>query len=582
MPDKPKTEQERVQELAKWQGYLAQVRQPFEEQVNNILEFVMLGEPIAAPTKSYTVSKRVYDSYPVQGMDDWARNFYAHDCASSLPWFETVMPNIFEFPRYSVMRKYNDKRIDEIPEVNKFLSDVQDVLVADIRRSTFYQSIISFLKEGGGPGTAVMAIDEDPTTGTTYYTPLHFRDCWIGRDKFGKIDTVFRKITYTMKTMVEEFGLEKCKEVDNQFADKYQRNPFQEMTVIRAVYPRKMRDPEKKDNENKPWASCWYLEGEKAEKFLRESGTDYFPYITWAYDREYNKMYGRGWAWYAWAEIGSLNVMARQNLEAGGKMANPPMISTDLLRGKERFMAGGVTRMDRIMETDMPRPLVTGINLPYAMELQEFIRKSIDKWSHADVFTVLTQAVMNKVDMTATQVLHIGGEKAALLSSMTDGFNNSALADIIDLHYNRAAHAGRLPPIPQVLLEIARYGYKIEVDFIGPLVQMQKALFKTQGIRAGLAIALEIGAVDPQALMVADWKDALRQALKAVSFPYTSIRAVEQLDVLVAQANKTAAGQQALMEAETMAKMVPPAGKEVSPQSPLGMMMGMGGAEGSA
>jgi len=569
-----RTDDQKAKDIAKTQTYLATLRQPFEPMVDNLLEFVRLGRKIRAGAKGKIENLNVYDSTPVQALGMWADGIYAYDCSSALNWFKLTLPNVLNFPRFSGMKRWNGKRLDDIPEVAKWLDLSTNVLRSDFLRSNFYSVITQFIRDGGSIGTADMYAEPDITTGIVTFNPLHFREFFIAENKNRKIDTLYREFNLTLRQMVQKFTLEQCEKSELGFTRQYEQNPYQERTLLHAVYPRDDYDPDKKDNKNMSYASMWVLKGK--DKLLMEAGYPYFPHITWRYRVESDELYGRSWAWDAYAEIATVNVQARDNLEGGHKLINPPMVGPSALRGQVHPNAKGWTWVDRMTEDQVPKPLQTGMKVPFAVEMQDRTQKTIDKYAHSDFFMMLTQAVLNKVELTATQVMHMAGEKAAAIAALTDGFNMGPLSDVIDLMWNISWESGRIPPPPDILLEAANIGIGLEVDFIGPLAQMQKTLFETQGIRSGLQMAAEIAAMFPQALTRINADELMKIGLKTTYFPVDAIRTDEDVAAINDANQKMQEAQMAQQSLTETAKALPGAGKAVEPDSPLSMLMNMG------
>lgn len=568
-----RNDQEKAKQINSYFTYLKKVRQPFEETIDDILEFVRRSRKINDSTKGNKITKNVYDGTATGALNLWADGMYGYIYGLET-WFSLILPNIIQFPRFSTMRRFSGKRLDEVPEVGIWLENTTEVLRAAFRRGNFYAAMPQFLRDGGSVGTAALYVQEDIVTGKTTYTPLHFREIFIDRDHLGNVDVLFRKYKLTLRQMVQKWGLQTVLDIEPGMKLKLENNEHQEMPLLHAVYPRKEYDPSARDNKNMPWASCWKLEG-SGEKIIQESGYPYFPFIVWGYRRETDEIYARSPAWDAYVEIGLANQQGRSNLIAGQKMAEPPMIGPNGLRGKVHSGPKGWTWVDGKLDVgSIPTPLVTGINLPYALEMQDRTAQVIEKHYNVPFFLMLSQAAYNKVQLTATQVIQMAGEQAAVLATRTDTLNIEASNPIIDVQFEIEKEAGRLPEPPDILLEYS--GAQIEVDYLGPLAQARKTMFETQGIRAGIELAGQIGMVFPESLRVIDGDDLMRRSLKATAFPATSIRSPEKVEEINQAMQKQLQDQQAMEGIETISKAIPKAGKAPEEGSPLANIMGGG------
>jgi len=563
------TDEKKAKDVIKYHAYLKEIRQPFESVIDDILEFVRQARPIKSTMKGQKLTGNVYDGTPISALNLWADGMYGYLCSPNLDWFSLTLPNTINFARTSAMRQFSGKRMDDIPDVAQWLNDCEAVLRSAFLRSNFYAVMPQFFRDGGSIGTAAMDIEEDLATGRIFLTPLHFREYCVAEDKNGMVDTLYRRYPATLRNLVQRFGLDVLKKCDDQFMQKYEDNPYSEAFVIHAVQPRADFDPSRIDSKAKPWASYWILE-DKPDKLLAESGYRRFPSIGWRYRKETDEVYGRSPAWDAYAEIMLGNQEARVNLIAGQKMAEPPMVGPEDLRGMVHSGPKGWTWVESMQ--DLPQPLNTGITLPYALEMRDRTDKAIEKHFNVDFFLMLSQAAYNKVFLTATQVIQMAGEKAAVLATRTDTLNIEAFNPIIDRFWDIESDAGRLPPPPDVLAEFG--GASLEVDYLGPLAQAQKVMFETQGIKASIETGAQIANLFPEALDVLDGDEMMREIFKANRTPAKIMRSQDKVDALRQSRAQAAQAQQTVEQSAMIAKALPGAGKAIEGGSALDVLMG--------
>lgn len=569
------TDRQKAQDITKYHGYLKLIRQPFESVVDDILEFVRQARPINSTQKGQKLTGNVYDGTPLSALNLWADGMYGYLCSPNLDWFSLTLPSTINFSRTSGMRAFSGKRLDDMPEISQWLNDCEDVMKSEFLRSNFYAVMPQFFRDGGSVGTACMDIEEEilgVNNSRIIFTPLHFREYVIAQNKSGSVDTLYRRFPETLRNLVQRFGLEKLVAVDGDFRRKYEANPYEEVFVIHAVQPRLDFDPSRLDQKAKPWGSYWLLEG-KTESLIDEGGYRRFPSVGWRYRKETDEIYGRSPAWDAYAEIMLGNQEARTNLIAGQKMAEPPMVAPEDLRGQIQSGPKGWTFVQ--LMNDLPQPLNTGIQLPYALEMRERTDKAIEKHFNVDFFLMLSQAAYNKVFLTATQVIQMAGEKAAVLATRTDTLNIEAFNPIIDRVWEILMEADRLPQPPDMLFEFG--GANLEIDYLGPLAQAQKVMFETQGIKASLESAAQIAQLFPEALDVLNGDEMIREIFKANRAPAAVMKSKEEVGSLRQQRMEQAQAQQAASLAEMAAKAIPDAGKAPESGSPLDALMGGGG-----
>jgi hypothetical protein len=563
------TDEKTAKDIVRYHEYLKQIRLPFESVVDDILEFVRQSRPIKSTTKGQKLTGNVYDGTAISALNLWADGMYGYLCSPNLDWFSLTIPNTMNFNRMSAMRKFNGKRVDDLPEVAQWLNDCEDVMKSAFLRSNFYAVMPQFFRDGGSIGTAAMDIEEDIGKGRIFFTPIHFREYCLAEDKNGMVDTMYRRFPVTLRNLVQRFGLDTIKKVDKEFEKKYEKNPYEETYLIHAVQPRVDFDPSRIDSKAKPFGSYWVLE-DKKDKLLSEGGYRRFPSIGWRYRKETDEVYGRSPAWDAYAEIMLSQQEARTNLIAGQKMAEPPMVGPADLRGQVNSGPKGWTWVEQM--GDQPQPLNEGIKLPFMLEMRERTDKAIEKHFNVDFFLMLSQAAYNKVFLTATQVIQMAGEKAAVLATRTDTLNIEAFNPIIDRVWDIELEARRLPPAPAVLQEFG--GGHIEIDYLGPLAQAQKVMFETQGIKASLETGMQIAQIFPESLDVLDGDEMMREIYKANRAPAKVIRSEEKVIEIRQQRQEQQQAAQDMMQMTEMAKALPGGSKTIEGGSAIDVLTG--------
>ena len=567
MSDK-RTDIEKVRDCEKILGNLQAERKTYEPMVDEIIKFVSHGRrKIGDNTKQK--GKRtgvdVYDGTAISAANLAADGIHGYLCSKSIHWFDFTLPGKINFPRTSIMRAWTGKRLDDLPEVKQWLDDCEEVQYAAYQRSNFYDFSPNYIRDGMTIGTPTAIIDEDIKKGRIVFTLPHFRECYVSENNFGEVDTLYRVYNLTLKQLVQKFGADVIFGLDHQLKTQYKNNPYTEEEVLHATYPRTDFDPTKLDKKNKPWASMWILRpgvggvhsqvasGSGGSKLIDEAGYSDLPTVTWRWRKNNDEVYARTPAWDAYVDISLANQQGRTNLVAGHKMVEPPMVGPEDLRGKVRNVPGGWTWIQGDVTKDrIPMPLLTGIQLPYGAEQQERTDRAIKQHFNVDFFLMLNQAAFNKVELTATQVVGMQGESAAIMGTRIGRFQNEGLDNIQDRVWNIETRARRMPPPPPILQDMG--GVPIEIDYLGPLAQSQKRLFKMQGVRAGVELAGQIGQVFPYAIDKIDGDKMMEEGLESVGFPNSAIRSNEEVKKIRAERQKQEEIQKTLEMAEQASK----------------------------
>lgn len=553
---------------------LTNARQPFESMVDDILTYIFHGRRKITEKNTIKGQKtgiHVYDGTALGAANLLTDGLTGYTISKSFKWFGYTLPHKVNFARTSLLRSASGgRRLDSIPEVKRYLEDTEEAMYAAFLASNLYDVATDMVMDGATVGTVSVNADEDIKGGRTIFSVPHFRECFIAENFFGKVDTMFRDRKLTLEQLVQKFGYNQMCSVDQGFAQAYEKNRHDEREVLHARYPRASYDPKKLNKKNKPFASIWVLKS--PNRLLEESGTAHQRFVTWRWRKNNDEWYGRSPAWDAFVDHMTLNQAARTNLTAAHKMVDPPMVGPSHLRGLVRGGPSGWTWVDSM--GDRPVPLNEGIQLPFGLDLQDRLERKIRDHFHVDFFLMLSQAAMQKVELTATQVLEMSSEKAAVLGPRIGRMETEALSPIHDIVFDIEMAAGRLPEPPPILLEYS--GQNIEIEYIGPLAQAQKKLFRSQGIQQGLEAVASVAQVFPEVLDLINPDETGKDLLLSRGFPQRDLNddaTVKQIRQMRQEARQK---QEQLNESIAIAKAMPAAGKKIDPDSAAGMMVSGG------
>ena len=163
------------------------------------------------------------------------------------------------------------------------------------------------------------------------------------------------------------------------------------------------------------------------------------------------------------------------------------------------------------------------------------------------------------------------GEKAAVLGTAVGNLQSESLDPLFNRLWDMESEAGRLPPMPEELTEYV--GKPIEVDYLGPLAQIQQKAFKTRGAVDSIRIAAPLAEMSPAALDYVNFDILIKEILEANGMPQRAIRSDEEV-----QALRQERGQRALQEEQRQKLLealdkVPGLEKEIEPGSTLDKLL---------
>jgi hypothetical protein len=515
-------------------------------------------ENINASDHTYRKGRRrgtnSYSGTPMGALSVWADGMQGFLVSESLNWFRSEL---------------SDAVLNSNDEVRLWLQDYDDAMYAAFRRGNFYPSLGLYFRDAGSIGTATVYIEEDIVEGTEVHTCIHPREVFIDEDKYGVVDTVFRKFQMSARAAVQMFDKDKLSTAIIQNAEK---EPSKKHLFWHATFPRSDTWAQEVTT-GKDYASIYFMaEDEKdGECIVRQGGYDVFPYAVWRFRKNSDELYGYSPAADALVEIFTLNQVSKDLLEAAHMSVKPPVNVPQEMRGHARMTPDGKNYYEDPQR--IVTPVVTGINFPVGIDREERLQKSIEDKYRVEFFLTLARA---EREMTAYEIMERQSEKAVLMGPQVDQLYREGLNRQFDIVSDIEDRAGRLPPPPEWLREFP--ATRINVQLTGPLAQAQKRLFKMQPIKNGLNELAPMAAIPGFQHVTKKVRelDMAEEILESAAFPQHLIRSDEEVEEMIQQEQQAAAQQQAAEQMAAAADAVPKLGKAVDPSSPLAAMMGAG------
>jgi hypothetical protein len=456
--------------------------------------------------------------------------------------------------------------------VKDWLEEAEKLLYAEYSRSNLYRELPKAVENAVTFGHGVLLVDEDLAQNRIRVTNEDISEVCLDTNEYGDTDTAYRVFTMSAKHAAAFFGEDKLHEKAREDLKdpKRWRNKIE---IIHAVYPRSGREEHKPDGKNKAYASVFI--DKTNEWLIEEGGYDDFPYAVFIWDAKPGSAYGISPAVKALDDVRLLNLTEEERMRLTQLSARPPLMVPNKMQGQEKIVPEGY---NYYYDSDkLIFPINIGANFPLTLEITQSIEERIRDWFHVDFFLMLQQ---RDRQMTATEVLELQGEKAAVLGNMVANLN-AALHKIVRRSYEILLKQGKIPEPPEALKESQA---TLKVDFIGILAQAQKKAGQYQGIAAGVqlisAIAQFAQAVPAaaEAFDAVDFDRLVKTGFEGNGVPQNIIREDEDIAALRqirAQAQAAAQQQAAALEQQknvlgNMNKLNEP----VNPNSVLGQMGG--------
>jgi len=471
--------------------------------------------------------EQVFDSSPIQAVELLAASLHGMLTNPSTPWFTL---------------RFKDEDIDNEDEAKLWLESSTDAMYTAFNRSNFQQEIFELYHDLITFGTAAMFIEED-NDDIIKFSTRHINEVFIAENDKGRIDTIYRKFKISARAAIQKFG----DAVSSDVQTKAKKDPYEEMEILHAVYPRSEFNPNKKDKKNMPFESV-YIEFKNGNE-LSVSGFREFPFVIPRYLKASNEIYGRSPAMTALPDVKMLNEMSKTTIKAAQKQVDPPLLVPDdgfLL--PVRTVPGGLN-FYRSGTRDRIEPLNIGANNPLGLNMEQQRRESIRA-----VFYVNQLMMQQGPQMTATEVIQRNEEKMRLLGPVLGRLQSELLKPLIDRVFAILLRNNMLPQAPEFLS-----GRDIEIEYVSPLAKAQKST-ELQSIMRAVEILGSLANVAPVFDYV-NFDNLVKHLADIVGVPQKLLKSQSQVNAERQQAQQQQQEMQQMQQLQQVAK----AGGDIAP-----------------
>ena len=504
-------------------------RQNWESHWQEVADYMQPRKADVTKTRSKGDKRTelVFDSSPMQSVELLAASLHGMLTNPATPWFSL---------------KFKGADLENDDDAKAWLEEATEVMYTAFNRSNFQQEIFELYHDLITFGTAAMFIEEDEEDVLKFST-RHINEMYISENDKGRIDTIFRKFRLTARAAIQKFGAN----VSNNIVTVHKKDPYEEIDIIHAVYPRSDFDPKKQDKENMPFESVYFEAGTGDE--LSVSGFREFPFVVPRYLKASHEIYGRSPAMTALPDVKMLNEMSKTTIKSAQKQVDPPLLVPDdgfIL--PVRTVPGGLN-FYRAGTRDRIETLNIGANTPLGLNMEEQRRNSI-----RNAFYVNQLMMQNGPQMTATEVIQRNEEKMRLLGPVLGRLQSELLKPLIDRVFAILLRNDMLPPAPEFLS-----GRDIEIEYVSPLAKAQKSS-ELQSIMRAIEILGSLANVSPVFDYV-NFDNLVKHLADIVGMPQKLLKSQNQVNAEREQATAQAAEQQQMAQMQQVAQ----AGGDIAP-----------------
>ena len=428
-------------------------RQNWESHWQEVADYMQPRKADVTKTRSKGNKRTelIFDSSPLQSVELLSASLHGMLTNPSTPWFSL---------------KFKDTGMENEDEAKTWLESVTEVMYSAFNQSNFQQEIFELYHDLITFGTAAMFIEEDDEDNLKFST-RHINEIFISENDKGRIDTVFRKFRISARAAIQKFG-----KVSKNIEVIAKKDPYEEVDILHAVYPRADFNPLKKDKENMPFESV-YLDASSGEE-LSVSGFREFPFVVPRYLKASHEIYGRSPAMTALPDVKMLNEMSKTIIKSAQKQVDPPLlVPDDGFVLPVRTVPGGLN-FYRAGTRDRIEPLNIGANNTLGLNMEEQRRNSI-----RNAFYVNQLMMQDGPQMTATEVIQRNEEKMRLLGPVLGRLQSELLKPLIDRSFSILMRKNLFARPPEFLS-----GQDIEIEYVSPLAKAQKSTELSSIMRA--------------------------------------------------------------------------------------------------
>lgn len=470
------------------------------------------------------------------------------------------------------MRIVQPHAIAESPEIKEYFKEFTTrlSLAMDSPKSGLALSLDEYAQDQGAFGTCGVAVfEEDDIDHPISYTTWDVKTMSIDENSKGVVDTVYNEKSYTVRDLVDKYGL---KNVHENVRKAYDNMKYDDkVNVLHAIEPRIKRNKKKKGNKNMPYAS-YHIDLDN--KFLmKESGFEEFPVIVARFSKCPDEKYGRSPSMLALPDILELNAIRESRMLAVEKNLDPPVMVYDdgtLGGGEIDTSAGSVTVLSvsgRITGQRPVEPLYTVGEMQSTQVHIEELKQTITQQYYLDRLLDLNNETRMTLGEAQIRNKLRGDSLSAIFSRQELEFFTPLIERSINIMFNKGLLGVRrgspeealaqlrgekplvIPDAIQRRIDEGREAY--EIQYVSPAKRMMQAE-EVQGIMTTWEFAGNLAGAAPDIIDHLDPDETIKRLAELTGAPSEIIRDLQSVKA-IRSARQQMQQQMAMLEAERSA-----------------------------
>lgn len=576
-----KTKRERHEVL---RGSMETDRATFLSRWRDLGDYILPSRPrffLTDTNRGERKNQKIIDSTATMAARTLRSGLMSGVTSPARPWFRLTTP---------------DPSLAENGPIKEWLYLVSDRMNTVFLRSNLYNSLPILYGDIGVFGTGAMLIEEDFTGDVIRTFPLPIGSYFIANDEMLQVRSIIRDFRMTARQLVGKFGRRLPNgEMDwsnfsNSVKYTYLNGDLEAwFDICHVVGPNPEFDPKRLDAKYKRYESCYfergafgntnnnYMAGDE-NKYLRESGFDYFPVLAPRWEVSGEDVYGTDCpGMTALGDIKQLQLGEKKAMQAIEKGINPPLVAPpELLNKPISMLPGGTTYASEREGTKGIRSLhEVNLRLADLENKQAQVRRRISRAFFEDLFLMLASS--DRRQITAREIDERHEEKLLALGPVLEQLNQDLLDPLIDITFSVMERQGMIPEPPEEL-----QGMELKVEYVSIMAQAQK-MIGVSGLERFISIAGQVVSVsgDPTAIDKVNVDQFFDEYGNLLSVPPSIIRSDEHVAAMRAQRAKAHQAAQMAQQVPVLAKTAKDlSDTDTEKDSALKELMAMGSAGG--
>lgn len=470
---------------------------------------------------------KVINSTATDALGVMAAGMMSHMTPKAQPWFKVTTP---------------DPATSELFGVRVWLDEVAQEIRDTLASSNFYKAMPVVYAEDGLFGTAPMLVVEDSREVVRFYA-LTAGNYAVGLDDQGRVDSLWRRYSKTARQLEQRYGRDALPNVVREALGKSGDQKFWVESLIEpnpderpGIGPLGLQAPR-----FRPYREVVWIDGAaNGQNGVIDVGGHYeAPFVVARWNPVAEDIYSACPAINCLGDVRQLQYLEGEKLRVMEEISDPTKGAPESLRraGGVPMRKGGTV----YLPSDAIGAKIEPIYVPRADAVAQIrdeiatIEQRIQRAFYYQLFLML-EALGDKTDRTATEIVTRKEEKAAVLAPTLESITDEVLDPVVVRVFRLLERAGRIPEPPQILANVP-----LKIEYTSILAQAAKAaavgsIERTMTFVANVAQATG----DPSVMDKLDSDQVVDEYTAAVGGPASIIRS----DDAVAQIRADRAQQQ--------------------------------------